>query len=299
MVRSQPQPRTPPRSPPRPSSSPTTASCPGRSAGDDRAHRPAGAAAAASSSSRDAGAAAASRSRAGRSMDKAKLTLYDPAPAPAAAASPAPSAARSPSSSTPRKSRSPSRPSGSARPTKGSKKAGPPEFTGAGALQADPGDVLRRHRQPGRLGGRGGRAAVQLLRADRGERRPEEAVAAAGGAALGLDLQLPGVRHLGQREVHPVHRRRHCRSGRCAAWPWRRCRASRSGRTRPRAATTSAGCTAPWPATPWPRSRTPSTATRRRGGRWPRSTGSTTRCGVRTGTHAAAARARGAGSVRR
>ncbi len=76
------------------------------------------------------------------------------------------------------------------------------------ALQADAGDVLRRQRQAGRQRREGSRAAVQLHRADRGERRSEEAKSSARRPALGCDHQLPGVRHLGQREVHAVHRRR-------------------------------------------------------------------------------------------
>ena len=48
-----------------------------------------------------------------------------------------------------------------------------------------------------------------------GKKKP---ITADGGAALGRDLQLPGVRHLGQRQVHPVQRRGHCRSGRWSAW---------------------------------------------------------------------------------
>ena len=51
------------------------------------------------------------------------------------------------SSSTPRKSPSPRRPSGSARPTKGAKKAGAAGVHRVRAVQADAGDVLRRHRQ--------------------------------------------------------------------------------------------------------------------------------------------------------
>ena len=63
--------------------------------------------------------------------------------------------------------------------------------------------------------------------------RPEEAVAAAGRAALGHDLQLPGVRHLGQREVHPVQLRRHPDPGGLQRDAWRRCRASSSGKQNP------------------------------------------------------------------
>ena len=95
-----------------------------------------------------------------------------------------------------------------------------------GAVQADAGDVLRRLGQAGRQRGRRRREAVQLHRADGGQRRPEETEPASGRPALGCDRQLPRVRHLGQCEVHAVHLRRPAHPGALHAWPWRRCPAN-------------------------------------------------------------------------
>ena len=147
---------------------------------------------------------------------------------------------------------------------KGAKKAGPPGVQRVRALQAHAGDVLRRVWQAGRQRGRGSREAVQLHRPDRGERRPEEAEPAAGRTPLGADRQLPGVRHLGQREVHPLH----VPSGLpiralCSRRPRGDAQRAVAGRTRRREARTSGAhtCSSPGtPSRPWP---TPSTATRR------------------------------------
>ena len=132
--------------------------------------------------------------------------------------------------------------------TKGSKKAGPRVQRG-GAVQAHPGDVLRRHEHPGRLRGPSGRAAVPAAasrrRRARGRSRRRRSWCCTG-------ARSPASRRSSPRSAPstPCSTARACRSGRWSAWPWRRCPASRSGRTRPRAARTSAGCTGPSPATP-------------------------------------------------
>ena len=79
----------------------------------------------------------------------------------------------------------------------------------ARAVQADAGDVLRRHRQTRRQCRRRGGEAVLLLRGHREDRGQRQAGPAAGGVHLGADHQLPGLRHPGQREVHPVLAGRH------------------------------------------------------------------------------------------
>ena len=99
----------------------------------------------------------------------------------------------------------------------------------------------------------------------------------------GSDHELPGVRHLGQRQVHAVPLRRHADPGhlqRVAGGDARRAAQAEPDlgqRQHP------PGRTARSSATPSPRSRTRSTATPRTGARSPRSTASTTRCGCPPG----------------
>ena len=138
-------------------------------------------------------------------MEKATLKLYDPTPS---GGSPGGERGSIPFQFNPKEVTIQKAAKWERKTAKGAKKAGPAGVQRLRALQADPGDVLRRLRQAGRQRRRGRREAVQLHRADRGERRPEEAEPTAGRPALGRDRQLPGFRHLGQRQVHALHLRR-------------------------------------------------------------------------------------------
>ena len=151
------------------------------------------------------------------------------------------------------------------------------------AVQADPGDVLRRHRHPGRQRRRRrsrscSPAASRPRRAPARRSRRRRWWCCTGARSRSFPAFVTSV----SAKYTLFTRRRHADPGgvqRVAGGD-----AGRAGQAEPdlRAATTSAGCTAPSPVTRWPRSPTPSTATRRCGGRWPRSTASTTRCACRT-----------------
>ena len=77
------------------------------------------------------------------------------------------------------------------KPTKGSKKAGPPEFTGPEPCKLTLEMFFDATAAQDGVGGQGGGAVAVLLRADPREREDQEAEPAVGGAALGQDPSFP------------------------------------------------------------------------------------------------------------
>ena len=120
-------------------------------------------------------------------------------------------------------------------------------------LQAHRGDVLRRHQHPGRRGRHRGGAALQLLRPDREESGPRTRQRRRWWSSTGARSAASPPSSPRSAPSTPCSPPTACRSGRSAASRWRRCRVTRSSRTPLPAATTSAGCTARWPATRSPR----------------------------------------------
>ena len=103
-------------------------------------------------------------------------------------------------------------------------------------LQADLRDVLRRHRHHGRQ-----RRVAASSSCSPAACRPTTAcrrsgLAPAGRPALGQRHELRRLRHVRAGQVHAVHRRGHADPRRLQRVAWRRCPATRSSRTRRRAA---------------------------------------------------------------